>query len=40
MSALVAYSPVTLRTYAMRCWSSATVVCAGGNNASVYFPAS
>jgi hypothetical protein len=34
---VIAYSPVTLRTYAMSCSSSATVVCTGGDNASVYF---
>jgi glucodextranase-like protein len=34
---VIAYSPVTLRTYAMSCSSSATVVCMGGDNASVYF---
>ena len=30
------YSPVTGRTYAMYCSSSAPVVCTGGKNASVY----
>jgi len=35
---VVAYSPVTHRTYAMSCSAGATVVCTGGNNASVYFP--
>jgi hypothetical protein len=34
---VIAYSPVTLRTYAMSCSSSATVVCTGADNASVYF---
>jgi hypothetical protein len=34
---VVAYSPVTHRTYAMSCSRGALVVCTGGNNASVYF---
>jgi Glucodextranase, domain B len=32
------YSPVTERTYTMTCVGGATVVCTGGNHASVYFP--
>jgi hypothetical protein len=35
---VMAYSPVTHRTYAMSCSRAALVVCTGGNNASVYFP--
>ncbi len=34
---VMAYSPVTHRTYAMSCSREALVVCTGGNNASVYF---
>jgi hypothetical protein len=34
---VMAYSPVTHRTYAMSCSAGATVVCTGGNHASVYF---
>lgn len=34
------YSPVTGNTYTMTCnVSGSSVVCTGGNNASVYFPA-
>jgi hypothetical protein len=33
---VLAYSPVTRRTYAMTCAGSAPVVCTGGNDASVY----
>ncbi|MGH2926135.1 MAG: hypothetical protein ACRDK1_09215, partial [Solirubrobacterales bacterium] len=34
-----AYSPVTNTTYEMACGSTgSTVVCTGGNNASVFFP--
>jgi hypothetical protein len=34
-----AYSPVTSTTYEMACGSTGgTVVCTGGNNASVFFP--
>lgn len=32
------YSPVTGRTYTMRCSTSSPHACTGGNNASVYFP--
>lgn len=32
------YSPITERTYTMTCVGGSTVVCTGGNNASVYFP--
>jgi hypothetical protein len=32
------YSPVTDRTYTMRCSTSSPHVCTGGNDASVYFP--
>ncbi|HUB36539.1 MAG TPA: hypothetical protein VL972_06915 [Solirubrobacteraceae bacterium] len=32
------YSPVTQRTYTMTCSAGTSVVCTGGNNASVYFP--
>jgi hypothetical protein len=35
---VIAYSPVTHKTYAMSCVSRAPVVCTGGHNASVYFP--
>ena len=35
---VIAYSPVTNRTYAMSCSAGSYVVCTGGNNASVYFP--
>jgi Glucodextranase, domain B len=35
---VMAYSPVTDRTYAMSCSAGAAVVCTGANNASVYFP--
>jgi hypothetical protein len=35
-----AYSPVTAQTYAMSCSAGSSVVCTGGQNASVYFPAS
>jgi hypothetical protein len=35
---VMAYSPVTNRTYAMSCSTGDAVVCTGGNNASVYFP--
>jgi hypothetical protein len=35
---VMAYSPVTHRTYAMSCSRGALVVCTGGNHASVYFP--
>ncbi len=34
---VMAYSPVTHRTYAMSCSRGAVVVCTGGNDASVYF---
>jgi hypothetical protein len=34
---VLAYSPVTHRTYAMTCVDRAPVVCTGGNAASVYF---
>ena len=34
---VMAYSPVTRRTYAMTCSSGSPVVCTGGNAASVYF---
>jgi hypothetical protein len=30
------YSPVTRRTYTMRCTAGVTTVCTGGNNAAVY----
>jgi hypothetical protein len=33
---VIAYSPVTRRTYAMFCSRTAPVVCTGGENASVY----
>jgi hypothetical protein len=33
---ILAYSPVTRRTYAMTCSGSAPVVCTGGDHASVY----
>jgi heat shock protein HslJ len=35
---VIAYSPVTKRTYAMSCSTGDAVVCTGGDNASVYFP--
>ena len=35
---VIAYSPVTNRTYAMSCSTGDEVVCTGGNNVSVYFP--
>jgi hypothetical protein len=35
---VIVYSPVTEKTYDMTCSSGVTVVCTGGNNASVYFP--
>ncbi len=35
---VVAYSPVTNRSYSMSCSGGATVECTGGNDASVYFP--
>ncbi|HUB35248.1 MAG TPA: hypothetical protein VL972_00350 [Solirubrobacteraceae bacterium] len=35
---VVAYSPVTDRTYAMSCSAGSYVVCTGGDHASVYFP--
>lgn len=35
---VMAYSPVTNRTYAMSCSAGDAVVCAGGEDASVYFP--
>jgi hypothetical protein len=35
---VMAYSPVTNRTYAMSCSTGEAVVCTGGDNASVYFP--
>ena len=35
---VMAYSPVTNKTYAMTCSSGSSVVCTGGNHASVYFP--
>jgi heat shock protein HslJ len=35
---VIAYSPVTNRTYAMSCSTGDAVVCTGGDNASVYFP--
>jgi hypothetical protein len=35
---VVVYSPVTQQTYAMTCSTATTVVCTGGNDASVYFP--
>jgi hypothetical protein len=34
---VVAYSPVTNRSYAMNCSSGGSVECTGANNASVYF---
>jgi Glucodextranase, domain B len=34
---VMAYSPVTKRTYAMSCSSDNPVLCTGANNASVYF---
>jgi hypothetical protein len=37
---VVAYSPVTGQTYVMSCSSGPSVVCTGGNDASVYFPSS
>jgi hypothetical protein len=36
---VAAYSPVTGQTYAMSCSVGSDVVCTGGENASVYFPA-
>lgn len=33
-----AYSPVTEKLYEMQCTAGTPHVCAGGNNASVYFP--
>jgi glucodextranase-like protein len=35
---VVAYSPVTNRTYAMSCSAGSYAVCTGGDNAAVYFP--
>jgi hypothetical protein len=35
---VMAYSPVTNRTYAMSCSGGASVVCTGGVGATVYFP--
>ena len=35
---VMAYSPVTNRTYAMSCSTGGAVVCTGGDDASVYFP--
>jgi hypothetical protein len=35
---VMVYSPVTRRTYAMRCTAGATVVCTGGDDAWVSFP--
>jgi heat shock protein HslJ len=35
---VMAYSPVTNRTYAMSCSTGDAVVCTGGDDASVYFP--
>jgi hypothetical protein len=35
---VTAYSPATNRSYAMTCSNGPSVVCAGGNDASVYFP--
>lgn len=35
---VVAYSPVTERTYSMYCTAGTPHVCTGGNDASVYFP--
>jgi heat shock protein HslJ len=35
---VIAYSPVTNRTYAMSCSAGDAVVCTGGDDASVYFP--
>ncbi len=37
-STISVYSPVTGRTYTMYCSGSGPTICAGGNNASVYFP--
>jgi Glucodextranase, domain B len=37
---VIAYSPVTNRTYAMSCSGGASVVCTGGVGATVYFPGS
>jgi len=36
-TAVVAYSPVTNRSYTMYCQAGAQIVCTGANNASVYF---
>ena len=35
---VIAYSPVTDKTYAMSCSAGYAVVCTGGDDASVYFP--
>jgi heat shock protein HslJ len=35
---VIAYSPVTHKTYSMTCSAGDPVVCTGGNRASVYFP--
>ena len=35
---VMAYSPVTHKTYSMTCSAGDPVVCTGANNASVYFP--
>jgi heat shock protein HslJ len=35
---VMAYSPVTNRTYAMTCSAGSPVVCSGGDNATVYIP--
>jgi hypothetical protein len=35
---VMAYSPVTNRSYAMTCTNAGSVVCTGANHASVYFP--
>ncbi len=35
---VVAYSPVTGKTYSMYCTAGTPHVCTGGNDASVYFP--
>jgi phage tail tape-measure protein len=34
---VIAYSPVTDRSYSMYCQAGAQIVCAGANNASVFF---
>lgn len=35
---VIAYSPVTEKTYSMYCTAGTPHVCTGGNDASVYFP--